>query len=88
MQSNANGGRMEQGAIEVKDVTPVSRAAFERLHAADAWICFACRSVSVNATPGNARDDRERRCNASACRQEACVPVAQAAREGWLEVAP
>ena len=74
---------------EVKDTrTHMSRAHFDALVRAKAGICFACRGVVLGATPGNARDGRERRCTLRSCRAEAVMPIEQAAREGWLEVTP
>jgi len=73
---------MTDFAVEVN--TEVSRAALERLEAAGARICFACRTVSVHSLPGNGRDGHERVC--PRCRAEAMLPVADAAREGWLQV--
>lgn len=74
---------------EVKDTrTHMSRAHFDALVRAKAGICFACRGVALNATPGNARDGRERCCTLRSCRAEAVMPIEQAEREGWLEVAP
>lgn len=66
--------------------TRMSRSHVESLERAGAHICFACRGVAVDTLPGNARDNRERRCSVRSCRAEAVLPIAQAVREGWVEV--